>query len=131
VQVSEGVGGYTAVGSESGVVNVYSNSQLVSLDGHREGTVRPLKALMNLTTTIDSLLFNTDAQVLAMASRWKKDALRLVHLPSLTVFSNWPTGRTPIRYPFALDFSPNGGCLSVGNDRGRVLLYRLRHYEAS
>ena len=32
-------------------------------------------------------------QVLAVASRMKKDAMRLVHMPSLTVFSNWPTSR--------------------------------------
>jgi len=30
-----------------------------------------------------------------MASRWKADALRLVHLPSCSVYRNWPTGKTP------------------------------------
>lgn len=32
-------------------------------------------------------------QLLALASRMKKDAMRLLHTPSLTVFSNWPTAR--------------------------------------
>lgn len=47
-----------------------------------------------------------------------------VHLPSLTVFSNWPTSRTPLRYVNAFDFSPNSGYISIGNDRGKALLYR-------
>ena len=47
-----------------------------------------------------------------------------VHLPSLTVFSNWPTSRTPLRYVHTFDFSPNSGYLSVGNDRGKALLFR-------
>jgi hypothetical protein len=63
-------------------------------------------------------------QVLAIASNEKRDAMKLLHVPSGTIFSNWPTERTPIRYPFSLDFSPNGSFLAVGNDRGRVLLYR-------
>ena len=47
-----------------------------------------------------------------------------LHLPSLTVFSNWPTSRTPLRYVNTFDFSPNSGYLSIGNDKGKALLYR-------
>ena len=36
--------------------------------------------------------------------------------------------QTPLSYVFSLDFSPNSGYLAVGNDKGKVLLYRLRHY---
>ncbi len=71
------------------------------------------------------------AQILAMASRMKKDALRLVHLPSCTVFSNWPTSRSPLGYVHSLAFSPGGGYLAIGNAKGRTLLYRLHHYTAS
>lgn len=88
----------------------------------------PLKALMNLTTTIDTLSFNHDSQLLLMGSRMKKEALRLVHLPSLSVFSNWPTSRSPLHYVHSAAFSPHSGFLSVGNAKGRVLLYRLHHY---
>ena len=63
-----------------------------------------------------------------MASKWEKEALRLVHIPTCTVFSNWPTTKTPLSYVFSLDFSPNSGYLAIGNDKGKVLLYRLRHY---
>ena len=64
-------------------------------------------------------------QILAMASRMAKDALRLVHLPSCTVFSNWPTSRTPLGYVHSLAFSPGGGYLAIGTARGTALLYRL------
>lgn len=77
---------------------------------------------------IDSLAFNHDCQMLAMASRMKKDSLRLVHLPSGSVFSNWPTSRTPLHYVHCLAFSPRGGYLAAGNAKGKVLLYRIHHY---
>jgi U3 small nucleolar RNA-associated protein 18 len=67
-------------------------------------------------------------QILLMASRMKKDALRLVHLPSATVFANWPTAATPLHYVHSAGFSPHSGFLAVGNAKGRALLYRLHHY---
>ena len=63
-----------------------------------------------------------------MASRWKKDALRLVHTGTMTVFSNWPTSRSPINFVHSMAFSPNGGFFAIGNAKGRVLLYRMHHY---
>jgi len=132
--------GMTAVGAESGVVNLYEDSDVLGRKGaegglalarHTSAALPPTKALTHLTTTVDSLAFNHDGQLLAMASKWNRDALRVVHVPSRTVYANWPTGQTPIRYPSALAFSPNSGMLAVGNDRGRVLLYRLRHYDST
>eukprot|EP00249_Psilotum_nudum_P015207 c25214_g1_i1 orf=79-1731(+) len=112
-----------ATGSESGVVNVYARESFLG------GSTRPAKVFLNLVTTIDNLKFNGDSQILAMASRMKKNALRLVHIPSSTVFYNWPTPKTPLQYVHSLDFSPGGGFLAVGNASGKVLLFRLRHYE--
>ncbi|KAJ0401934.1 hypothetical protein ATCC90586_008265 [Pythium insidiosum] len=114
-------GKYYATGSTSGVVNVYNNTGLTA-------NSKPRKALMQLTTQVDDLKFNADSQILAMASRDSRDALKLVHLPSFTVFANWPSSRTPLHYVSAMDFSPNSGYFAVGNARGRVLLYRLTHY---
>lgn len=130
---------YFASGSSSGVVNVYDRKRhasvlqpllpsAVPVAPFKPSHQQPLKALMNLTTTVDSLAFNHDCQILAMASRMKKDSLRLVHIPSFTVFSNWPTSRSPLHYIHSLAFSPRGGYLAVGNAKGRVLLYRLHHY---
>ena len=67
-------------------------------------------------------------QMVAIASRFTRDGVRIVHLPSGTVFSNWPSVKTPLRYVFCAEFSPSSGYLALGNDRGRVLLYRVGHY---
>ena len=67
-----------------------------------------------------------------MISKEKKDTggFKLVHTATGTVFSNWPTARTPLGYTYCVDFSPRGGMMAVGGDKGRVLLYRLKHYDA-
>ena len=118
-------GSYYAVGSVSGVVNVYE-SPFSSTVSNPTGT--PLKSLMHLTTPVDNLMFHPSSQLLSMSSRRKKDSLRMVHMPSFSVFSNWPTVKTPIRYAQCVDFSPSGGYIACGNDRGRVLLYRMTHF---
>lgn len=112
-----------ATGSGSGVVNLYERESFLG------GVTKPLKAFMNLTTNVDNLRFSPDSQILAISSRMKKDALRLVHLPSKTVFSNWPSPKTPLQYVHSMAFSPGGGFFAVGNAAGRVLLYRLHHYD--
>ncbi len=127
-----------ASGSGSGAVNLYSRERLE--DNHPVGTssalparahaLKPLATLLNLTTAADSLAFSPDTQMLAMASRMKRDQLRLVHVASGTVFQNWPTSRTPLGHVHSLCFSPQGGLLAIGNAKGRVLLYRLMHYES-
>ena len=50
-----------------------------------------------------------------------------VHLPSLTVFSNWPA-LASLGCVSALDLSPQSHYLALGNVRGQVPLYRLNHY---
>ncbi|KAI9188288.1 U3 snoRNP protein [Blastocladiella emersonii ATCC 22665] len=139
---------YLATGSPSGIVNVYStnaselDTRFRELNGPAaatfsaasESTASPLasmtlaKAVDNLTTPIHNLRFNHDAQVLGIISRAKKDQLKLVHLPTCQVFGNWPTQRTPLSYVQCVDFSPHSGLVAIGNDKGRVLLYKLKHY---
>ena len=46
----------------------------------------PFKTLMNLTTSITDLSFNHSSEVLAMCSKWQKNAFRVAHIPSYTVF---------------------------------------------
>ncbi|GAV56349.1 hypothetical protein ZYGR_0BB01260 [Zygosaccharomyces rouxii] len=112
---------WLAIGSESGYVNVYDRSKDLSQP-------KPIAALDQLTTTISSLEFSPDGQILCMASRAIKDALRMVHLPTCTVFSNWPTSGTPFGKVTAVTFSPRGEMLAVGNEQGKVRLWRLNHY---
>lgn len=127
-----------ASGSGSGVVNVYSRDWLE--ENSDEGSScalpapaqapKPLATLMNLTTMADSLTFSPDSQMLAMASRMKRDQLRLVHVASGTVFQNWPTSRTPLGHVHSLCFSPQGAFMAIGNAKGCVLLYRMMHYDS-
>ncbi|KAF7327524.1 Methyltransf-2 domain-containing protein [Mycena kentingensis (nom. inval.)] len=118
--------GWLAVGSNTGLVNVYK-------DALAEGSLyqpKPTKTLGHLSTAVTALKYNHDGQVMAMASKDKKDALRLVHPPSLTAFSNWPTSSTPLGHITAIDFSPGSEYLAIGNTRGRVLLYHMLEYGA-
>ncbi|TPX61365.1 hypothetical protein PhCBS80983_g01165 [Powellomyces hirtus] len=120
-----GGSGYIATGSDSGVVNLYDQASCFA-----SSNPAPQKAILNLTTSVTTLKFNHDSQILAMASREKKDSLRLLHVPTRRVFKNWPTAQTPLGYVNSLDFSPGGGYVAVGNDKGKVLLYRLNAYDA-
>lgn len=112
-----------ATGSGMGVVNLYNRESFLG------GVRKPVKTFMNLTTSIDALKFSPDSQILAMSSRMKKDAVRLIHVPSQTVFSNWPKPKSMLQYVQSMAFSPGGGYFAAGNGAGKVLLYRLHHYD--
>lgn len=117
---------FLATGSRSGVVNVYETAGLLSASNRAP---KPAKILLNLTTPATSVKFNASSELMAMASDEKDNAFRLVHFPSMTVFSNFPGSSQPhIARPQCLDFSPNSGYLAVGNNKGAALLYRLKHY---
>ncbi|KAF5376864.1 hypothetical protein D9615_007267 [Tricholomella constricta] len=125
----DGGNGWLAVGSNTGYVNVYGRDSFASTPAaHDLGNPKPLKSIANLTTAISSIRFNHDAQLMAVASQEKKDAIRLIHMPSLTSFSNWPTSSTPLGHVTAVDFSARSEYLAIGNTRGRVLLYHLKDY---
>jgi len=116
---------YVAVGSESGVVNLYDNA---SLEERSQSKRTPIKQIMNLKTSVDFMKFNTNGEILAMSTRREKDSLKLLHTKSKTVFSNWPTTKTPLGYVWSLDFSPGSKFMAIGNDKGKCLLYKLNHY---
>uniref|UniRef100_A0ACD5YDT8 Uncharacterized protein n=2 Tax=Avena sativa TaxID=4498 RepID=A0ACD5YDT8_AVESA len=114
---------YFATGSSSGIVNVYKRDEFLG------GKKKPLKTIENLTTDIGQMKFNHDAQILAICSGKERNGMRLVHVPSFTVYQNWPGPRFSLHYPRCLDFSPGSGFLSVGHAGGKVLLYKLHHYQ--
>ncbi|CAH1447336.1 unnamed protein product [Lactuca virosa] len=116
-------GNIFAAGSDSGIVNVYNKEDF--LGGNR----KPMKRIENLTTKVDFIKFNSDAQILAICSSMKKNSMKLVHVPSFTVFSNWPPANKALQFPRCLDFSPGGGMMAMGNAAGHVLLYKLNHYQ--
>ncbi|KAM6551489.1 hypothetical protein CsatB_001297 [Cannabis sativa] len=115
-------GSMFAAGSDSGIVNIYNRDEYLG------GKRKPMKTIENLTTKVDFMKFNNDAQILAISSSMKKNSLKLVHVPSFTVFSNWPPLNRNLQYPLCLDFSPGGGFMAMGNAAGKVLLYKLHHY---
>jgi len=74
-------GQMVATGSKMGSVNVF----------HVDGSTglleeKPHKTLMNLTTSITDLNFNHSSELLSFSSKWKKNAFKLAHIPSYTVF---------------------------------------------
>ncbi|KAK9277895.1 hypothetical protein L1049_027452 [Liquidambar formosana] len=115
-------GNLFAAGSDSGIVNIYNREEFLG------GKRKPIKTIENLTTKVDLLKFNNDAQILAISSSMKKNSLKLIHIPSFTVFSNWPPPNKTLQHPLCLDFSPGGGFMALGNAAGKVLLYKLHHY---
>ncbi|XP_017886545.1 U3 small nucleolar RNA-associated protein 18 homolog [Ceratina calcarata] len=116
-------GQFLATGSKEGVVNLYNVEQVLN----NQHPV-PLKIVFNFTTSITSLKFNAHSEILAMASDKKHNAFKMMHLPSFTVFSNFPTFQTNILMPEAIDFSPASGYLAISNRSSSAFLYRLKHY---
>lgn len=127
---------WVAVGSNSGILNIYDRNELVE-SVKKEGsdetvTIKsiptPQRTFEQLTTPISVVTFAPDGQLLAFGSVHKKDALRLVHLPSCTVYRNWPTEQTPLGRITAVAFSQqNGGdVLAVGNDVGKIRMWEIR-----
>ena len=110
---------YVATGSSSGIVNIYNRSELL------KGTKpTPEKVISNLTTTISNLKFSPTSEMLAFSSEYKDNAVKLMHLPSMTVFQNFPPMKHNLMRPNCMDFSTNGGYFSVGNNRGAANLFR-------
>nr|XP_022326362.1 U3 small nucleolar RNA-associated protein 18 homolog [Crassostrea virginica] len=117
-------GQYLACGSYSGVVNVYDSQSILN-----SRSPNPVKAIMNLTTPCTHAVFNCTSEILAISSTYAEKAVKLVHVPSMTVFSNFPERkRDNFRIPMCMDFSLNSGYFSIGTHRGCALLYRVKHY---
>lgn len=138
---------WVSVGSSSGIVNIYDRRAWTEKNGI-PSTPRPTRVLDQLTTATSNLVFSPDGQLLALSSRWKRDALRLgnatpqqrlipmnlkmlthvntVHLPSCTVYRNWPTSSTPLGRITSLVFSPASDMLAVANEQGKIRLWEIR-----
>ncbi|KAI6770186.1 hypothetical protein HG530_004815 [Fusarium avenaceum] len=120
---------WVAVGSNSGITNIYDRNELVVLKSE-EVTIKerptPTRVLEQLVTPITHITFSPDGQLMAFGSQHKKDALRLVHLPTCTVYRNWPTEQTPLGRITAVAFGNQSDLLAVGNDTGKIRLWEIR-----
>ncbi|CEJ62064.1 hypothetical protein PMG11_10577 [Penicillium brasilianum] len=131
---------WVAIGSTTGIVNIYDRREWAAAaaakgnaaaqhDSAQAGVPRsptPVRVFDQLTTPVSHLVFAPDGQMMVMASRWKRDALRLVHLPSCTVYRNWPTSNTPLGRISSVAISPNNEQLAVANEQGRIRLFEIR-----
>ncbi|KAL1310833.1 hypothetical protein AAFC00_001069 [Neodothiora populina] len=125
---------WVAVGSSSGVVNIYDRRAWLVSPKTTSSTdndpvpphPKPTRTLDQLTTPTSHLAFAPDGQLLVVASRWKKDALRLVHLPTCTVYKNWPTSNTPLGKITGVAFAPGSDALAVANEAGKIRLWEIR-----
>ena len=148
---------WVAVGSQSGVVNIYDRRGWLKTGVAEKPN--PTRVLDQLTTPVSHLEFSENGQLLVMASRWKRDALKLgelipylcrlsrrlfgargrvvwrefadsrrllVHLPSCTVYRNWPTSNTPLGRITAVGFGPGSDALVVGNEQGKIRMWEIR-----
>jgi WD40 repeat protein len=120
---------WVAVGSNSGITNIYDRNELVVLKSE-EVTIKerptPTRVFEQLVTPITHIAFSPDGQLMAFGSQHKKDALRLVHLPTCTVYRNWPTEQTPLGRITAVAFGNQSDLLAVGNDTGKIRLWEIR-----
>ena len=114
-----------ASGSKMGSVNLFHINQETDLLEES-----PFKTLMNLTTSITDLKFNHSSEMLAICSKWQKNAFRMAHIPSYTVYQNFP-GVAPgvLKYPFSLAFSSQSEFLAMGNDEGKAHLFQFNHFQ--
>ncbi|KAL9658590.1 hypothetical protein ABK040_006127 [Willaertia magna] len=116
---------YIATGSKSGMVNIYRWNDVWSTINPK-----PLTVLTNLTTNVDILKFNVDTQLLLMASSEKCNAFRLVHIPSFSVYSNFPgdiAKKKELQFK-DIDFDSTSKMLALGGNSGSVLLYGFPFY---
>ena len=116
---------WAVVGSSSGIVNVYDRRNWADAERVPQRP-KPARVFDQLTTPISHLEISPDGQILCMASRWKRDALRLVHLPSCTVYRNWPTSSTPLGRITAVAWSPDSQMLAVSNEQGKIRMWEIR-----
>lgn len=128
---------WIATGSNSGITNIYERVEL--LEPTTSGTAtdgssvtlkprpEPRRVFDQLVTPITFLEFSPDGQLFAFASQDKRDALKIAHLPSCTIYKNWPTRQTPLGRITAVAFGRQSDLLAVGNDTGKIRLWQIRN----
>lgn len=118
---------WVIIGSSSGIVNIYDRQPWVE-----KGVVKiperpePRRVLEQLTTPTSCLEISPDGQLLVISSKWKRDALRLIHLPSCTVYRNWPTVQTPLGRVTSVAFNAGSDLLAIGNEQGKIKMWEIR-----
>lgn len=119
---------WIVIGSQSGIVNIYDRRTFVTASNEIAVPARPQpkRAFDQFTKPTSNLEISPDGQLLAFSTKWKKDSLRLVHLPSCTVYRNWPTDKTPLGRITSVAFGMESNLLAVGNEAGKIRMWEIR-----
>lgn len=112
-----------ATGSRQGYVNLYNYESVL-----KRKLPKPLKTFGNLTTEITDLRFNPTNEILSFCSNDADNALKHVHLRSMTVFDNFPSQQDLMGKITTMAYSPGSGYFGIGNIGGVAPLYRFKHY---
>ncbi|KHN73313.1 U3 small nucleolar RNA-associated protein 18 -like protein [Toxocara canis] len=115
---------FIACGSNTGIVNLYEMGEVL-----KTNEPKPLACFDQLTTSADFVCFSGDSQVLAMSSSVKGNAVRIAHVRSRSVFSNFPPRNIRLGKATRCDFSRNSGYFAVGDYNGYLSLFRLNHFD--
>ena len=85
--------------------------------------MKPIKRITNLSTKLSGILFHPKSEILAVASKWKKNGIRLINMNDFKVFQNFPKLQDALKYPTAVSFSKLGNYMCVANDEGNAFAY--------
>ncbi|VDM64414.1 unnamed protein product [Angiostrongylus costaricensis] len=117
-------GDKVACGSNTGIVNLYD-----TVDVRKCTDPKPQAVLSNLLTSCDSIAFNHDGQLMAFSSNVKKNQVKLLHIASGSVFSNFPRKHEKMSNVECVEFSPHSAYMGIGCTNGHLILDRLNYFE--
>ncbi|KAJ1926100.1 U3 snoRNP protein [Tieghemiomyces parasiticus] len=109
-------GQYCAIGSRSGIVNVYNFA-----DTMKVANPKPVYTMDNITTAISDLRFNHDAKFLAANSNLTENSLRLINVPARAVVCGWPHKASGHRQVVSSAFSHDSRYMVHYSQTGYVL----------
>ncbi|KAJ1968410.1 hypothetical protein IWQ62_001263 [Dispira parvispora] len=107
---------YYAVGSESGLVNIYETESLF-----KTTQPKPIHTMENLVTPISCLAFHHSSKLLLVTSASARRATRLLYLPKMHVMAQWPTQDEKRKYSYGEFCSSNNMFLLFQNKAVRFV----------
>lgn len=107
-----------------GIVEIYNFPAFIK----ESSSLKPWKTITNITTAVDFMKFHPSSQLLAIGSSVSWNSVRLVHIPSGRIFSNWPHSSFPVGHISDVNFSPDGTFLMLSSRNGKIKLFSLTHF---
>jgi U3 small nucleolar RNA-associated protein 18 len=107
-----------------GIVEIYNFPAFIK----ESSSLKPWKTIMNVTTAVDIMKFHPSSQLLVIGSSVSWNSVRLVHIPSGRIFSNWPHSSFPLGHISDLDFNHDGTLLMLSARNGKIRLFSLTHF---